>query len=66
VSLAWPALFHAGEFDETRPETAREHDELAPNAVFVMIPGSGHLTMIDAPDIANRAIREFLARVERG
>ncbi len=24
----------------------------------------GHLTMIDAPEEANRAVREFLARVE--
>ena len=63
-SLTWPALFHAGEFDETRPETAREHAALTPNAEFVMIPNSGHLTMIDAPDDANRAIREFLGRVE--
>jgi proline iminopeptidase len=64
-SLTWPALFHAGEFDETRPETAREHAALTPDAEFVMIPNSGHLTMIDAPDAANRAIREFLRRVER-
>lgn len=65
ASLTLPALFHAAEFDETRPETAREHAALAPNAEFVMIPNSGHLTMIDAPNAANRAIREFLARIER-
>jgi proline iminopeptidase len=65
ASLTLPALFHAGEFDETRPETAREHAALAPNAEFVMIPGAGHLTMIDAPEAANGAIREFLSRVER-
>ena len=65
ASLTVPVLFHAGEFDETRPETAREHAALTPNAEFVMIPGSGHLTMIDAADAANRAIREFLARAEK-
>ena len=63
-SLTMPVLFQAGELDETRAETAREHAALVPNAEVAIIPASGHLTMIDNPDAANRAIREFLARVE--
>jgi pimeloyl-ACP methyl ester carboxylesterase len=44
----------------------KEHAALTPGAELVVIPGAGHLTMIDAPEEANRAVREFLARVERG
>jgi proline iminopeptidase len=63
-SLSMPVLFHCGEFDEARPDTMREQASLTPNAEVVIIPGAGHLTMIDAPDQANHAIRDFLARAE--
>jgi proline iminopeptidase len=63
-ALIMPVLFHCGEFDEALPETVREHAAMTPRAEVVVIPGAGHLTMIDAPVAANRAIREFLSRVE--
>jgi proline iminopeptidase len=63
--LTMPVLFHCGEFDEARPDTVREQAALTPNAEVAIIPGAGHLTMIDAPEQANAAIRSFLARVER-
>ena len=62
-SLTMPVLFHCGEFDEARPETIREQAALTPDAEVAIIPGAGHLTMIDAPEDANDAIRNFLARV---
>jgi proline iminopeptidase len=64
ASLKVPTLFHSGEFDECRPDTAREHAAMTPGAQFVMIPGAAHLTMIDQPDRCNKAIRDFLAHVE--
>jgi proline iminopeptidase len=64
ASLTMPVLFHCGEFDEARPETMREQAALTPDAVVAVIPGAGHLTMIDAPEHANAAIRDFLALVE--
>ena len=64
ASLRLPVLFHSGEFDECRPETAREHAAMTPGAQFVMIPGAAHLTMVDQPDRCNKAIRDFLAHVE--
>ena len=64
-TLRMPVLFHCGEFDEARPDTIREQAALTPNGEVVIIPGAGHLTMIDAPEQANNAIRDFLARVER-
>ena len=63
-TLTMPVLFQCGEFDEARPETVRQQAALAPNAEVAIVPGAGHLTMIDAPECANRAIRDFLARVE--
>ncbi len=63
-NLTMPVLFHCGEFDEACPDTVREHAALTPNAEVAIIAGSGHLTMIDAPEQANGAIRDFLGRVE--
>ena len=63
-TLSMPVLFHCGEFDEARPDTIREQAALTPDGEVVIIPGAGHLTMIDAPEQANSAIRDFLARVE--
>jgi proline iminopeptidase len=63
-TLTMPVLFHCGEFDEARPDTVRQQAALTPNAEVAIIPGAGHLTMIDAPEYANGAIRDFLARVE--
>lgn len=63
-TLRMPVLFHCGEFDEARPDTVREQAALTPKGEVVIIPGAGHLTMIDAPEQANSAIRDFLAKVE--
>jgi proline iminopeptidase len=62
--LTMRVLFHSGEFDEARPDTVREQAALTPNAEVAIIPGAGHLTMIDAPEQANAAIRNFLVRAE--
>ena len=62
--LTMPVLFHCGEFDEARPNTAQAQAALTPDAEVAIIAGAGHLTMIDAPEEANSAIRSFLARVE--
>jgi proline iminopeptidase len=63
-ALTMPVLFHCGEFDEARPDTVRWQAALTPRAEVAVIPGAGHLTMIDAPDEANGAIKDFLERVE--
>ena len=63
-SLQLPVLFHSGEFDECRPETAKEHAAMTPGAELAVITGAAHLTMIDAPKAANDAVRTFLTRVE--
>jgi proline iminopeptidase len=63
-SLTVPVLFQCGEFDEARPDTVREQAAMTPNAEVAVIPGAGHLTMIDAPEHTNATIRAFLERVE--
>ena len=63
-SLRLPVLFHSGEFDECRPETAKEHAAMTPGAKRVVIPGAAHLTMIDAPQASNEAVRNFLDQIE--
>jgi proline iminopeptidase len=62
--LSMPTLFLCGEFDEATPSTVRAQAAMTPDAEVVIIPGSGHLTMIDAPDVSNGAIRDFLNRVD--
>ncbi len=60
-----PTLFIAGEFDEATPSSTRSFSRLVPGAEFVIIPGSGHVTVKDNPDALRAAIRGFLAKVER-
>jgi proline iminopeptidase len=60
-----PTLFIAGEFDEATPTSTRNFSRLVPGAEFVMIPGSGHVTVKDNPDALRAAIRGFLTKVER-
>jgi proline iminopeptidase len=62
--LSMPALFMCGEFDESTPSTVRAQAAMTSNSEVVVIPGSGHLTMIDAPDASNAAIRDFLNRTD--
>ena len=60
-----PTLFVAGEFDEATPSSTRNFSRLVPGSEFVVIPGSGHMTMNDNPDALLAAVRTFLAEVER-
>jgi proline iminopeptidase len=65
-ALSMPVLFHCGEFDEALPSTVREQAALVRDSDVAIIPGAGHLTMIDAPERANDVIRHFLNRVDAG
>jgi proline iminopeptidase len=65
ASLQMPVLFLCGEFDEALPRTASEQAALVPRSACVVVPGSGHLTMIDAPEATNRAISDFLTGAEQ-
>jgi proline iminopeptidase len=63
--LHLPILYTAGEFDEARPSTVRYYQSLTPGAEFALIPGSAHLTTIDAPEAFADTVSRFLRSVER-
>lgn len=55
-----PMLFVAGEKDGTTPEAMRQmHRELR-NSRFAELPGAGHISNLDQPDLFNRAVEDFL------
>ena len=60
-SVDVPTLVVVGDEDEITPpaESERMH-ELLPHGTLVQLPGAGHLTNIEAPDLFNLAIRAFL------
>lgn len=62
--LDLPVLYTAGEFDEARPETVRYYQSLTPGAELAIIPGSAHLTTIDAPEAFADTVARFLRSVE--
>jgi proline iminopeptidase len=62
--LKLPVLYTAGEFDEALPSTVRHYQELTPGAELAIIPGSAHLTTIDAPEAFADTVARFLRSVE--
>jgi len=62
--LHLPVLYTTGEFDEARPPTVIYYQSLTPGAQFALIPGSAHLTSIDAPEAFADTVSRFLRSVE--
>jgi proline iminopeptidase len=60
-----PALFLAGEFDEATPTSTEAFSHLVPNAEFAIIPGAGHVTENDNPEVLFATVRAFLHRAEQ-
>ena len=64
--IAAPTLVLAGELDEeTPPSYAAEIAEGIEGSQLKLIPGAGHLSPAEAPDVFNTLIREFLAEQDR-
>jgi pimeloyl-ACP methyl ester carboxylesterase len=60
-----PTLIIAGEADRVVPRVYQERlRRRLPHAQFVSIPGSGHASNIDCPDIVNEAVLRFLNTVD--
>ena len=64
AELQLPVLYTAGEFDEARPPTVAYYQSLTPGAQFALIPGSAHLTTIDAPEAFADSVSRFLRAVD--
>ncbi len=57
-----PALVLVGENDELTPPAESESlAEHIPNALLRVIPGAGHVTCMEAPEVFNRELNAFLA-----
>ena len=58
--VAVPTLLIWGELDARSPlSVARQFEEAIPNAELVVIPGAGHVSNLERPDLFNAAVREF-------
>ena len=60
-----PTLLIAGEYDISTPATVKDYQSLIPGAELIIIKNAAHLTMQDNAEADIKAIREFLAKVER-
>lgn len=61
-----PVLILVGEEDTaTPPEKSERMRDALPDAELVVIPRSGHMSSIEAPEAVTRAMEGFLARVAR-
>jgi pimeloyl-ACP methyl ester carboxylesterase len=59
-----PTLVVVGEEDVSTPvDQAEKIANAVPEAELVRVPGAGHSTPLEAPDVVNEALAAFLARV---
>jgi len=65
--VAAPALLVVGAEDQITPPACLELAEREmPDAKLLIVPGAGHLVPLEAPEVFNRALLEFLAESLRG
>ncbi len=59
-----PTLILVGELDVlTPPDHSRVMADALPGAQFVTVPGSGHMVMMEAPDVVTEHLRGLIDRV---
>lgn len=56
-----PVLFLVGEKDGTTPAAMRQLQSELPGSLYVELPGAGHISNLDRPDMFNRAVEAFLS-----
>lgn len=63
AGIRCPTLIVAGDEDTTVPRASAELlQRRIPNARLLVVPGSGHATPYDQPDLFNRLVLEFVSR----
>jgi 3-oxoadipate enol-lactonase len=63
--IGCPVLVMCGTEDHgAPPENTRQMHQMIPNSEFVEIPQAGHIASIEQPAMFNRAVLDFLDRVE--
>lgn len=60
ASVTRPVLFIAGEKDGTTPAAMRQMQGELPGSRYAEMPGAGHISNLDQPDLFNRTLDEFL------
>jgi len=66
TSIKTPTLVLVGDADEiTPPAVAQSMQKKMPNAELVIVQGAGHMSPLEQPAQVNRAIRNFLARIDQ-
>ena len=65
-NLATPALIVVGDEDDRCIEPSLFLKQTLAASGLVMLPKTGHAVNLEEPDLFNRAVGEFLARVEAG
>jgi len=65
ATLSVPALVLCGEDDRITPVAdAEELSGLMPQALLKIIPGAGHMAMLEEPREFNEAVREFIKKLK--
>jgi len=62
--IGCPTLFICGEFDEARPNTAKQYAKKITNADFVEIKNASHAILTERPTQLVKTIRSFVARID--
>lgn len=60
-----PTFFTCGEFDEAAPETVQYYHQLMPGSEIRVFRDCSHETFLECPKEYNKAIRNFLKKVEK-
>lgn len=61
-----PTLLVVGADDQlTPPECLEAAEKIIPDARLLIVPRAGHLTPLEAPEVFNAAVREFLGELVR-
>ncbi len=60
-----PALFLAGRFDETTPESTAWYQSLVPGSELAIFEHSSHMPQLEEPVRYLRVVRDFLRRADR-
>jgi 3-oxoadipate enol-lactonase len=61
ATVTKPVLFIVGEKDGTTPAAMRQLHEVVKGSKFIELPGAGHISNMDQPEVFTRAVRDFVA-----
>jgi 3-oxoadipate enol-lactonase len=60
ATVTRPVLFMVGEKDGTAPAAMKQMHARLKGSRYVELPGAGHISNMDQPEMFTRSLREFL------